>query len=176
MKRTLPRVPPIFVIKIAIFVVFNCFILYFFLITLPAQSEDSDTLISPLRGLTARALDIPPFVAQPLEAYRETSSRPVFFSTRRASEILIASANTPPSPALNQQQQSDEPPPIQLFGISIIGEARKGYFVPHGANEGTWLTEGDQYLGWTVISITPIGARMRQHQTEIDIKLYVDNR
>ena len=175
MKRILPRVPPIFVFKMAIFVVFNCFILYFFLVSLPSRSEDSDTLTSPLKALSARTLDIPPFIAQPLEAYRETLSRPVFTSTRRASEIIAASANTPPSPTLNQQQ-GDAPPPIQLSGVSIIGEARKGYFVSPGENEGTWLTEGDQYLGWTVISITPIGARMRQNQTEIHIKLYVDNR
>jgi hypothetical protein len=54
----------------------------------------------------------------------------------------------------------------------INSGVRKAYVFGKTGAAGTWTSEGDDFMGWRVRSISGIGAKLEQQGRSIDLLLY----
>jgi hypothetical protein len=65
-------------------------------------------------------------------------------------------------------------PGISVAGIMISGAIRKAYLQRKPEPTGTWVREGDDFMGWRVQSISASLAKLRQNDRTIELRLYAD--
>jgi hypothetical protein len=101
----------------------------------------------------------------PLSAYQQTMAHPVFFKTRQP----FVPPPPPPPPAPPQVARPAPPPAppadpgLAVGGVVINGEVKKAYVFRKAADRtGSWVTEGDEIMGWKVHSINMEVPRCRR--------------
>ncbi len=115
----------------------------------------------------------PPIPAQAIADYRQTLARPLFFKAR--------APWVPPPPPPPPTQPSRPAPPAPAFvdpgfsvgGIMMTDIVRRAYLTKKPDPHGVWVREGEQFMGWTVQSITANIAKLQQNDRTIELRLYV---
>ena len=112
------------------------------------------------------------FRSKPLTAYRQTTERPLFSSTRR-----------PPKsePVAVEVKQEPKPPShipigqLQLAGVIVTLGDKRALIKSPSAPDGAWYTEDETVGGWKILEIrrnfTSLGAGNSQEK----LRLYVEN-
>jgi len=108
--------------------------------------------------------------AKPIDAYREILARPPPLKSREP----FVPAPPPPPPAVVAM-----PPPVVvdpglvLGGVLIKNGAKKAYlFSRANAGGGAWISEGQDFMGWSIRSVSGAGAKLEQQGRSIDLRLY----
>lgn len=128
----------------------------------PARAERSP------RPLLAEA---PPYNPRPISAYGQTLAKPVFFKNRLPYVPPPPAPQPPPKPAVAPSPAPVDPG-LVLGGIMITNGVRKAYVFKKGDSRGTWLSEGDAIMGWTLEALDTMSARLRQAGRSIELQLY----
>ena len=107
--------------------------------------------------------------AKPIGAYNEILLHPVFFRTR-------APFVPPPPPAPPPQAAIPRPPPpdpgLVLGGVTIARGIRKAYLMSRAGPGGTWVNEGESFMGWKVESVGSTSTKLQQQDRAIELELY----
>lgn len=106
---------------------------------------------------------------QPLDAFRETASRPLFWSSRRpqgpAEVTPVVQAIAPVAPAVPPAQ-------LRLAGTMVEGERhRRALLVLPGLAGGGWFEEGMEIEGWRLTRIEASFVRLEAGGRKHDLKL-----
>lgn len=108
--------------------------------------------------------------AKPIDAYRQTLAHPVFFRTR---EPWVAPPPPPPAapkPIAAPPVVTD--PGVALGGVIIDRELRKAYLLNKADRRGTWVQEGESFMGWKLTSVDDAAATLQQQGRTIELELY----
>jgi hypothetical protein len=109
-----------------------------------------------------------------LSAYQQTMAHPVFFKTRQP----FVPPPPPPPPAPPQVARPAPPPAppadpgLALGGVVINGDVKKAYLFRKADHTGSWLTEGEEIMGWKVLFIDGGGAKLHKDGRNIELPLY----
>jgi hypothetical protein len=106
---------------------------------------------------------------RPIEAYREIVAHPVFFKSR---EPFVSAPPLPPVAAAPPPPTVAIDPGLALGGVMIKKEFRKAYVLSRAGPGGAWIKEGEDFMGWKVVSISSGGAKLEQAGRSIDLPLY----
>jgi hypothetical protein len=105
---------------------------------------------------------------KPARAYAETLDHPVFYKTR--------APYVPPPPPPPAAPQVGPPvsvdPGIALGGVAIHGNLKKAYLFTKGGPPGSWIAEGETFMGWNVEAIHVTGATIKRADRTIALELY----
>jgi hypothetical protein len=108
---------------------------------------------------------------KPLDAYKQTLAYPIFFKTR---EPFVAPPPPPPPPppqvVVPRPVVTD--PGIALGGVTITRGIRKAYLISKADPRGTWVNEGEDFMGWKVASIGETSTKLQQQDRTIELELY----
>jgi hypothetical protein len=106
---------------------------------------------------------------KPSEAYGEILAHPVFFKTRTP---FVPPPPPPPPPP----PQIAAPPPVDpglaLGGVTIARGVRKAYLFTRTDPKGTWVNEGESFMGWTVEAVGSTSTKLQQQGRTIELELY----
>jgi hypothetical protein len=116
--------------------------------------------------LTTSMDDVPR--AAPVDDYRETLARPVFFKTRQPF--------VPPPPVIPKPIVALPPvlvdPGLVLGGVMILRNVKKAYLVSKTDQRGTWVSQGEAITGWKVQSVDRASIKLQQQDRVIELQLY----
>jgi hypothetical protein len=59
-----------------------------------------------------------------------------------------------------------------LGGVAMDGSLKKAYLFSKGNPQGSWISEGETFLGWNVVSIDSGAARLKQADRVLELQLY----
>ncbi|SRR6266851_1235293 len=104
-----------------------------------------------------------------IAAYEQTLARPAFFKTR---EPFVARAPTPPAPPPPPRPPPPPDPGVLVGGVMINASTKKAYLVKKPELTGTWVREGDEFMGWKVQSINAGTTRLQNSGHTIELHLY----
>ena len=108
--------------------------------------------------------------AKPIEAYREILTRPIFFKSR---EPFVPAPPPPPPVVVAMPSPVVVDPGLVLGGVLIKKGIRKAYmFSRANAGGGAWINEGQEFMGWSIRSVSATGAKLEQQGRSIDLLLY----
>jgi hypothetical protein len=107
-------------------------------------------------------------VRKPVDAYSETLTHPVFFKTR---EPYVAPP-PPPPPKVVAASPPVVDPGLVLGGVFINRDIKKAYLFSKTDPRGTWVSEGENFLGWKVQSVDRAAVRLQQQDRTIEVLLY----
>lgn len=110
--------------------------------------------------------------ANPIEAYRQTLARPIFFKSR---EPWVAPPPAPP-PTVVVPPPVVTDPGLVLGGVVISRDVRRAYLFSRADPRGTWVSEGESFMGWKLQSITNTGTKLQQHNRVIELQLYAERK
>jgi hypothetical protein len=105
----------------------------------------------------------------PLNAYQQTTAHPLFFKTRQP---FVPPPPPPPPPPMASPPPTVVDPGLALGGVMINREARKAYLFRKLDRSGSWLSEGEEIMGWKVQSIDRSGATLQKDGRKIELPLY----
>jgi hypothetical protein len=108
---------------------------------------------------------------KPITAYAHTLAKPLLFKTR-APYVPPPPAPPPAPKPVATSPQAPVDPGLALGGVVIVDGARKAYIFNKADARGTWLSEGESILGWKVVSIDALAARLQQAGRSLDLELY----
>ncbi|HXO69416.1 MAG TPA: hypothetical protein VN838_10680 [Bradyrhizobium sp.] len=106
---------------------------------------------------------------RPIGAYTQILAHPVFFKSR---EPYVPPPPPPPPVAIAPPPPMVVDPGLVLGGVMIKKDVRKAYLFGRAGASGAWTSEGDEFQGWRVKSITRIGVKLEQNGRSIDLQLY----
>jgi hypothetical protein len=73
------------------------------------------------------------------------------------------------------------PPPVVFIdpgfvigGVMIKGEIKKAYLLRKSDRNGTWVGEGEDFVGWKVQSISTGAATLEKDSRTIEVRLYAE--
>ena len=122
--------------------------------------------VAPSRDLSKNASEVS--IVKPAGTYAETLAHPVFYKTR--------APYVPPPPPLAAAPSVGPPasadPGIALGGVAIRGDLKKAYLFSKGGPPGSWVAEGETFMGWNVQAIHTTGATIRRADRTIALELY----
>lgn len=105
---------------------------------------------------------------KPINAYGQTLAHPIFFKTREpfvpAPRPAAVAPNAAPAPVVD--------PGLILGGVLITPDLKKAYLSSRADPRGTWVSEGESFMGWTVASIDEAGVKLQQQGRTIALQLY----
>jgi hypothetical protein len=110
-------------------------------------------------------------VQKPIEDYPLILAHPVFFKSR---EPFVPPPPPPPAPV----KAAPAPPPpvvdpgLVLGGVMAIGDLRKAYLLTKTNPAGSWVSEGDTFMGWIIRSVDTTSAKVQQQDRTIELQLY----
>jgi len=107
--------------------------------------------------------------AKPSEAYGEILAHPVFLKTRVP---WVAPPPPPPPPAAQIAAPPPVDPGLALGGVTIARGVRKAYLLSRTDPKGTWVNEGDSFMGWTVEAVGSTSTKLQQQGRTIELELY----
>ena len=132
---------------------------------LPSGKFEWSSRLSPADGET--------LAAKPTSAYNEILLRPIFFKTRAP----FVPPPPPPPPAPPPQAAIPRPPPpdpgFVLRGVTIARGIRKAYLTSNAGPAGTWVNEGETFMGWKVESVSSTSTKLQQQDRTIELDLYL---
>ena len=109
---------------------------------------------------------------RPIAAYGQTLASPVFFKSRAP----YVPPPPPPPPPRPKPVVAPPPAPVDpelvLGGVAIMEKARKAYIFKKADSRGTWLREGEVFLGWRLESVDAGSATLQQAGRAIELQLY----
>ncbi|MBH5403173.1 hypothetical protein HZZ13_36070 [Bradyrhizobium sp. CNPSo 4010] len=127
--------------------------------------EASESVIGALDG--AGEKKVPEVPGKQIAALGRTLATPAFFKSRAPyvppAPVTVAAAPVAPVAP---------PPTVTVAGIVIDKRVKKALVVSPADNNGTWLNEGDQVMGWKVEAITAAGVTLRQNSSKLDVRMY----
>ena len=149
-----------------------CINALFFLVLLGNITQDEEA-IAPIQW----SPNLTPFqdvskASKTSGTYGQISAQPVFFKTR-------APYVPPPPPPSPLPPQIIVPPPIVadpgfvLGGVVINRAGKKAYLFTKTNARGTWITEGESFMGWKLQTIEPTSTRLQLDSRSIELQLYV---
>jgi hypothetical protein len=107
---------------------------------------------------------------KPLTIYGSILAQPIFFKSRQPF------VPPPPPPPLAPMAPAPAPvavdPGLVFGGVIITAEVKKAYLFSKADPRGTWVSEGEIFMGWTVQSIHAASARLSQANRSIELHLY----
>ena len=108
--------------------------------------------------------------AKPIDAYREILARPIFFKSR---EPFVPAPPPPPPVVAAMPPPVVADPGLVLGGVLIKNGVKKAYvFSRANAGAGAWIREGQDFMGWSIKSVSGAGAKLEQQGRSIDLRLY----
>ena len=108
--------------------------------------------------------------AKPIDAYREILARPIFFKSR---EPFVPAPPPPPPVVAAMPPPVVADPGLVLGGVLIKNGVKKAYvFSRANAGAGAWISEGQDFMGWSITSVSGAGAKLEQQGRSIDLRLY----
>jgi hypothetical protein len=106
-----------------------------------------------------------------IEDYSLISAHPIFYKTR---EPFVPPP--PPSPAPPKVVQAPPAAPVDpgliLGGVMTTGHLRKAYLLTKANPAGSWVAEGDNFMGWIIKSVDSSSAKVQQQDRTIELQLY----
>lgn len=105
-----------------------------------------------------------------LASYSQTLEQPIFSKTRTP---FVPPPPPPPAPlpsATPPQVHTD--PGLVLGGVMVNGKLRKAYLFTKANPQGTWVDEGENFMGWKVRSVHSTTATLQQQSRKIELHLY----
>jgi hypothetical protein len=107
---------------------------------------------------------------KPFRAYTETLAHPIFYKNRSP---YVAPPPAPPAVAPKPPTPSAPADPgIAVGGVILDGALKKAYLFGKGGAQGSWVAEGESFMGWMVRSIDGAGAKLGQADRTIELQLY----
>jgi hypothetical protein len=139
-------------------------------VTLGGEPREQESVTNVASSLNLTEATGGLIITRAAAAYRETLAHPVFYKTRQP---FIPPPPAPP-PAAPKPAALPVPadPGIALGGVAINSDLRKVYLLSKANSLGTWVGEGEAFMGWTVQSVGPEGAKLRQADRELRLELY----
>jgi hypothetical protein len=143
------------------------------------ETEDGAPQVAPIQWTPeshASLMQLPAPKAR--AAYPQTLARPVFFRDRRPF-VPPPSPPPPPAPPPKPVAVVAPPPPVtnpglSLGGIAITDRDRLAFVRPSSSNDGSWVKEGEEIMGWRVTRITGNSITIQKAQSSIELPLYND--
>jgi hypothetical protein len=65
-------------------------------------------------------------------------------------------------------------PGFVIGGVMIKGEIKKAYLLRKSDRNGTWVGEGEDFVGWKVQSISTGAATLEKDSRTIEVRLYAE--
>jgi len=164
-----PRIAPLTGAAIAALGVLNVWLLTLVILEEDPRAHESYETVKSVALLPE--ISSVPFNPKPASAYTETLVRPVFYKSR-----VPFVPPAPPAPEPVKPPPAPPPMPVDpglvLGGVAIDGVFRKAYILNKANREGTWVTEGETFMGWTVYAVDSEGAKLRQSGKDLTLELY----
>ena len=108
-----------------------------------------------------------------IESYKLTLAHPVFFKTR---EPFVPRPPPPPPPKVVQPAAPVVVDPgLILGGVMTNDRLRKVYLLTKTNSAGSWVGEGESFMGWKIQSVDATSAKPRQQDRTIELQLYPRN-
>jgi hypothetical protein len=111
--------------------------------------------------------------ARPIARYLQTLARPIFFKAREPF-VPPPPAPPPPPPTMRPPPPVVVDPGLILGGIMVMQGARKAYVFRKTDPSGTWVADGQDFMGWKIQMIDAAGVVLGNGERRIDLKLYPD--
>jgi hypothetical protein len=161
------RISPIYVIGFLGILAVNIWLLALVAIEMVSDNQSVADRVDWNPGLSASVASA--VSRRPIGAYGQILARPVFSKSRQP----FVPPPTPPSPvSMPASLTAIIDPGLVLGGIMINSGVRKAYVFGKTGAAGTWTSEGDDFMGWRVRSISGTGAKLEQQGRSIDLLLY----
>jgi hypothetical protein len=123
--------------------------------------------VAPSPHLSESASELP--AVKPTRAYTETLAHPVFSKTRAP---YVPPPPTPPAAPKTIEPPLPVDPGMAVGGVVLDGVLRKAYLFKKGGATGSWVSEGETFMGWKVESIEPGSAKLQQAGRTLELHLY----
>ena len=107
---------------------------------------------------------------KPLTVYGGIIAQPIFFKSRQP--FVPPPPPPPPLAKAPAPAPAAVDPGLALGGVIIAPDVKKAYILSKSDSRGTWASEGDSVMGWTVQSIDSGSARLGQANRTIELHLY----
>jgi hypothetical protein len=107
-----------------------------------------------------------------IEDYPMISAHPIFYRSREP--FVAPPPPAPPAPV----KAAPAPPPaivdpgLVLGGVMNIGQLWKAYLLTKTNPAGSWVSEGDIFMGWIIKSVDGASAKVQQQDRTIELQLY----
>lgn len=163
MKRRMP--PPLAVICLLGFGLLDMYLVGAITQSSLKPIETSEAPTGALRSESEKK--VPEVRSKQIAALGRILAAPAFFKSR-APYVPPAPAAVAPAAVV----AIAPPPTVTVSGIVIDKRVKKALLITPVDNNGTWLSEGDQVMGWKVEAITSAGVSLRQNSSKIDVKMY----
>jgi hypothetical protein len=160
------RTPPIVLLGLGLLAAINAWLL----LTVAQELMSDDHAVAEEVGWTPRLakLDaVQPQVAA-LASYPEILAHPVFSRSR----MPYVPAPPPAPKPIQAPMVAFVDPGFVLGGIMISGETKRAYVLQKANRKGIWVSEGEDFVGWKVQSITADGATLQKDSHVIEVRLY----
>ncbi len=108
---------------------------------------------------------------KPILAYEQTLAHPIFFKSRGPFVAPVKAAPPAAVPAAPLAPIFVDPG-LVLGGILMNGGVNKAYLSRKTDPNGTWVTQGESFVGWKVRSIETGRAKLEKDGHVIDLWLY----
>jgi hypothetical protein len=163
---TRSRTPPLVFFGLAVLAAANAL----FLIMAAQQTMFEDQVSAEEPGWTPRLPSLEGTRAQSTAtvSHQEILAHPIFSRSRAP---FVPPAPTAPAP---------KPAPAAIFvdpglvlgGVMVNGAVKKAYLFQKTDHNGSWVGEGEDFVGWKVQSITTEAAKLQKESHVIEVLLY----
>jgi hypothetical protein len=106
---------------------------------------------------------------KPIDAYREILAHPVFFKSRTP---FVAPPPPPPAAVTPPLPPVPVDPGLAISGVMIKEGFKTVYVLSRGADNGSWIREGEVFMGWKVVVVSEGGAKLEQGGRSIELTIY----
>jgi hypothetical protein len=162
---TRSRTPPLVLFGLALLAACNAWLLI--MAAHESMSEDQVAFEEP--GWTPRlpSLEDSRTPTTASVSYQEILARPIFSRSRAPFVPPAPPTLKPASPPV-----AFTDPGFVLGGVMVNGLLKKAYLFQKTDKSGTWVGEGDDFIGWRVQSITTDAAKLQKETHVIEVHLY----
>jgi hypothetical protein len=101
-------------------------------------------------------------------SYQEILDHPVF--SRSRAPFVPPPPAPPPKPASPTVVFVD--PGLVLGGVMVAESTKKAYLFQRANRDGSWVAEGEDFVGWKVQSITTDAVRLEKDSRVLEVRLY----
>ena len=102
------------------------------------------------------------------KTYQEILDHPVF--SRSRAPFVPPPPAPPPKPASPPVVFVD--PGLVLGGVMVAESTKKAYLFQRANRDGSWVAEGEDFVGWKVQSITTDAVRLEKDSRVLEVRLY----
>jgi hypothetical protein len=109
---------------------------------------------------------------KPIEDYPLISAHPVFYKSREPFVPPPPAPLPPPAKVVQPAPPAPVHPGLILAGVMTAGHLRKVYLLTKSNPAGSWVAEGDNFMGWIIKSVDGSSAKVQQQDRTIELQLY----